>query len=227
MLLSFWNRDDFPSGVDYRPELTEEPSQRRTRKRPFEADYAGVTYQVNPQYEYDLYGMIVSYRHHDGESTMHKMSNDHLNTADVCVVWGNNLNADVLSRLKFWNGIFTCNVSTSDTEAWSRFEMNQLSNNHLISDDKVLRGQIEGASIGDQVHIKGWLASYGSVGGSTRGTSTTRTDSGNGACETIFVNDFAVIASPFRPWRAALWASVLVLLLSLAIHFAMPHRVTR
>lgn len=227
LLLSFWNRNDIPNGVDYRPELTDEPRQRRSRKRSFEADYAGVTYQVDPQYEYDLFGMIVSYRHHDGESTMHKMSNDHLNTADVCVVWGDNLDAAMLSRLRFWNGIFTCNVSTSDTDAWSRFGMDQLSNNHLLSADEVIRDQIESASVGDQIHIKGWLASYGSDGGPTRGTSTTRTDTGNGACETIFVDQFAVIASPFRPWRAALWASALVLLLSLTLHFAMPHRVTR
>jgi hypothetical protein len=226
LLLSFWNRNEIPSGVDYGSELTEEPSQRRTRKRPFQADYAGVTYQINPQYEYDLYGMIVSYRHHDGESTMHRMSNDHLNAADLCVVWGDNLDADVLSRLKFWNGIFTCNVSTSDMDAWSRFEMNQLSNNHLISADEVVREQIDTASVGDQVRIKGWLASYGAVGGPTRGTSTTRTDTGNGACETIFVDDFAVVASPFRPWRAGLWTSAIVLLLSLALHFMMPYRVT-
>lgn len=225
LLVAFWNRNDIPSGVDYHPELREEPRQRRTRKRPFETDYAGITYQVNPQYEYDLYGMVVSYRHHDGESTMHKMSNDHLNTADVCVVWGDNLDADLLSKLKFWNGIFTCNVSTSDSVAWSRFDMNQLSNNHLISADDFLRRRIENAKVGDQIRIKGWLASYGGAGAPVRGTSTTRTDAGNGACETIFVDQFVVLVSPFRPWRAALWGGAVVLLLSLALYFTLPHRV--
>ncbi len=225
LLVAFWNRNDIPSGVGYHPELREEPRQRRTRKRPFETDYEGITYQVNPQYEYDLYGMVVSYRHHDGESTMHKMSNDHLNTADVCVVWGDNLDADLLSKLKFWNGIFTCNVSTSDSAAWSRFDMNQLSNNHLISADDFLRRQIENAKVGDQIRIKGWLASYGGAGAPVRGTSTTRTDAGNGACETIFVDQFAVLVSPFRPWRAALWGASVVLMLSLALHFVLPHRV--
>ena len=104
--------------------------------------------------------------------------------------------------------------------------MEQLSNNHLISDNEILRRNIEEASVGDQIRIKGWLASYGSMGGPTRGTSTTRTDAGNGACETIFVDQFAVLASPFRPWRAGLWASVLVLLLSLTLHFAIPYRAT-
>ena len=39
-------------------------------------------------------------------------------------------------------------------------------------------------------------------GGFRRGTSTTRTDSGNGACETIFVDEFQLIASMSTPWRA-------------------------
>ncbi len=227
LLLSFWNRNEIPSDIDFRPELSEEPRQERTRKRPFATDYQGITYQVKPQYRYDLHGMVVSYRHHDGESTMHKASNDHLNTADVCVVWGSNLDPSVLQRLTFWNGIFTCNVSTKDSDAWSRFDMQQLSNNHLISDNDSLRREIEALKVGDQIRIQGWLASYASKGGPTRGTSTTRTDTGNGACETIFVDQFAIIHEPWRPWRVALWGALVVLVLSLTIHFSIPYRINR
>jgi hypothetical protein len=227
LLVSFWNRNEIPSAIDYRPELSAEPRQQTTRKRPFSTDYQGITYQVEPKYDYDLYGMVVSYRHHDGESTMHKRSNDHLNTADICVVWGANLDSAVLRRLKFWNGIFTCNVSTKDSDAWSRFIPEQLSNNHLISADDHLRQAIEAIKVGDQIHVQGWLASYASAGGPTRGTSITRTDSGNGACETIFVERFAIIHQPQRPWRIALWGSAVVLLLCLAIHFSIPYRINR
>ena len=34
------------------------------------------------------------------------------------------------------------------------------------------------------------------------GTSITRNDSGNGACETIFVDEFEVIEPGGKPWRA-------------------------
>ncbi len=227
LLLSCWNRNEIPSDIDYLPELSKEPRQQRTRQRPFSTDYQGITYEVEPEYEYDLYGMVVSYRHHDGESTMHKSSNDHLNTADVCVVWGSNLDTAVLRRLKFWSGVFTCNVSTKDSEAWSRFNPDQLSNNHLITADDDLRRAIEAIKIGDQIHVQGWLASYASQGGAFRGTSTTRTDSGNGACETIFVERFAIIDEPRRPWRIALWGSALVLMSCIAIHFCIPYRVNR
>ena len=66
VLVSFWNRNDIPATIAFRPELEEEPSQKTARKRPFSVNYEGVTYDVEPQYRYDLYGMLVSYRHLGG-----------------------------------------------------------------------------------------------------------------------------------------------------------------
>jgi hypothetical protein len=102
--------------------------------------------------------------------------------------------------------------------------MNQLSNNHLLSADHATRERIDSIRIGDQIRIKGRLASYGAVGGPVRGTSTTRDDSGNGACETIFVDEFEIIAPAFNGWRAAMHVSIGVLALCLILHFAMPYR---
>ena len=68
-----------------------------------------------------------------------------------------------LSRLDFWNGIFTCNVQTRDSVAWSNFKMNQLSNNHLISADPFIRDRVAEIRIGDQIRIKGSLSRYGAV----------------------------------------------------------------
>jgi hypothetical protein len=168
--------------------------------------------------------MVVSYRQHDGESTMHRRANDHLNVADVCVVWSDTAFSPHLRKIEFWNGIFTCNVETSDDVAWANFKMNQLSNNHLLSADPATRERIDGIRIGDQIRIKGRLASYGAVGGPVRGTSTTREDSGNGACETIFVEQFEIISPASSGWRAAMHVSLGVLALCLILHFAMPYR---
>jgi hypothetical protein len=168
--------------------------------------------------------MVVSYRQHDGESTMHRRANDHLNVADVCVVWSDTAFSEHLRKIEFWNGIFTCNVKTSDDVAWANFKMNQLSNNHLLSADPATRERIDRIRIGDQIRIKGQLASYGAVGGPVRGTSTTREDSGNGACETIFVEQFEIVSAAFSGWRAAMHISFGVLALCLILHFAMPYR---
>ena len=68
LLISFWNRNDLPGNVDYVPDLANEPQQTKTSKKPFNLDYNGVSYRVDPEYAYDITGMIVSYRHHDNIS---------------------------------------------------------------------------------------------------------------------------------------------------------------
>jgi hypothetical protein len=144
--------------------------------------------------------------------------------ADVCVVWSNTAFSSTLTELDFWNGIFTCNVQTRDSVAWSNFKMNQLSNNHLISADPLIRDRVAQIRIGDQIRIKGSLARYGAVGGGLRGTSTTRDDTGDGACETILVDEFEIVVPGSSGWRSAMWASLAILLATLAVHFVLPYR---
>jgi hypothetical protein len=115
-----------------------------------------------------------------------------------------------LNEFEFWNGQFTCFFKTRDQAAWRAFEKTGLSNNHLLTEDPYLRDMIERVRIGDQIRIRGWLASYGNEHGFSRGTSTTRTDTGNGACETIYVRDFAILASMENGWRTVFDGSALL-----------------
>ena len=223
LLVSFWNRNNIPHNIEYASQVLNEPLQTSTGVEPFEVNYNGVDYRVSPEFEYDLYGMIVSFRHHDGDR-IHMLANDHLNMLDVCVIWGDNTSSRLLNKIDFWNGIFTCNVKTSDQAAWDSFDMYQLSNNHLISDDDFLRDEVRGIQVGDQIHVRGHLASYSSEKGGVRGTSTTRLDTGNGACETIFVDKFEIIAAATSYWRLSMYASFLLLLSGLFVHFKRPYR---
>ena len=224
LLVSFWNRNDLPRDIDYVAAVRNEPVQKATHKPPFDVIYNGVDYLVEPQYEYDLSGMIVSFRHHDGESRMHRRANDHLNMLDVCVIWGDNTRNPHLGEISFWNGIFTCNVKTKDQAAWEAFDMYQLSNNHLISDDEFVRDQVKDIKVGDQIRVRGYLASYSSEKGGTRGTSTTRLDTGDGACETIFVERFRIIEAATSFWRISMYVSLLLLSAGLVVHFKRPYR---
>lgn len=224
LLVSFWNRDDLPRNIEFRSEVLDEPRQTTTRTKPFDAAFNGVDYLVEPEYEYDLAGMVVSYRHHDGNSRMHFLANDHLNMLDVCVVWGDSATSKLLHKIDFWNGIFTCNVFTRDSAAWEAFSMEQLSNNHLISNDEAVRRQVKDIAIGDQIRVRGYLASYSSEQGGKRGTSTTRTDTGNGACETLFVEQFEIIQSAVSYWRISMWVSLAILTVGLFLHFRRPYR---
>jgi hypothetical protein len=225
LVVCFFHRNDLPGAIAVHPGLADAPRQRPTSERAATVRYADVDYRVEPVFDYELYGLVVSYRQHDGESSMHKWSNDHLNMADVCVVWSSTAGNPLLSKLDFWNGIFTCNVETRDREAWASFRMNELSNNHLISDDPFIRDRVAEIHVGDQIRVKGQLARYGAVGnGGMRGTSTTREDTGDGACETIFVREFEIVEAGWSAWRTGLWASLAVLLVTIGIHFMMPYR---
>ena len=224
LLVSFWNRNDLPRNIDYVPNIRNEPAQTVTRKRPFQVTFNDVQYLIEPEYEYELTGMIVSYRHHDNNSRMHRLANDHLNMLDVCVVWGDNAAGAQLHNIDFWNGIFTCNAFTRDMQAWESFDMNQLSNNHLLSDDDYIRDRVRDIQIGDQIRVRGYLASYSSPLGGKRGTSTTRTDTGDGACETLFIERFDIVRHATSYWRISMVVSLIALLIGLVIHFKRPYR---
>ena len=224
LLVSWWNRNEIPGTIDYVPELANEPVQKRTQKRPFDVVFNDVNYHVEPEYEYDITGMIVSFRHHEGNSRMHSLANDHLNMLDVCVIWGNNPQNGRLHKINFWNGIFTCNIKTRDPVAWASFNMDQLSNNHLISDNEYIRDQVHRIRVGDQIRVRGYLAAYTSGGGSKRGTSTTREDTGNGACETIYVEQFRILEPATSYWRISMWSSLVILILGIALHFMRPYK---
>ena len=82
------------------------------------------------------------------------------------------------------------------------FDHNKISNNHLLSDNASIREQIRNAKIGDQIHIKGMLVNYSPRSNPKwrRVSSTIRTDTGNGACEVLFVNEFNILASKNGGW---------------------------
>lgn len=224
LIVSFWNRNSFPEKIEAIAELNSEPQQTQLKQAPFSLRYEDVNYIVEPQYEYQLYGLVVSYRHHDGDSMLHKLWNDHLNMADVCVVWGKTAFSAYLNQFKFWNGQFTCNFSTRSDIAWKSFNQNEISNNHLISNDEFIRNKIKDLKVGDQIRVAGFLSAYGAEGGGKRGTSVVRTDTGNGACETIFVKEFDIVKAGKNVWRTTMTFAAISLVLLLVIYFAAPFR---
>ena len=223
LVVSWWNRNAIPANIDYDSRIENEPQQTATRERPFDVSLKGIEYRVEPEFDYDITGMVVSFRHHDEEySRMHRLAQDHLNMLDVCVIWGDNTRAQ-LQKIQFWNGLFTCNVKTRSRTAWQSFDMNQLSNNHLLSDDEDIRDRVRDIRVGDQIRVRGVLASYTSPAGK-RGTSITRTDKGDGACETLYIESFEIVQAARSNWRTAMYAALLTLILGLVVHFRRPYR---
>ncbi len=87
--------------------------------------------------------------------------------------------------------------------------------------------KLKNIRIGDQIHLTGHLANYRHFSGNgfARGTSTVRTDTGNGACETIFVNEVNILRSAPSLWRNLTWLAVLGMVLAAGVGMVMPYRV--
>jgi hypothetical protein len=209
LLVSCWHRNDFPAAMSVLSGLLQDPQQRPVDAAAFSVARDGVTYRVEPRYEYELQGLVVSYALHNPRYSLHRLWSDSLNVADLCVVWRDNVRAQELNRFSFWNGEFTCNYSTADAAAWERFRTDQISNNHLLADNDYLRRQIDKVRIGDQIRVRGLLANYSNDQGFSRGTSITRDDRGNGACETIYVREFSILQSMQNGWRLLLTCALL------------------
>ncbi|MCV6628206.1 MAG: hypothetical protein OIF38_19085, partial [Cellvibrionaceae bacterium] len=102
-LISFVKRNEIPSNIRLHSGVLQEPSQTPSYKSPFSVKLAERQYKIKPLYNYDLYGLVVSYRHHDGDKMLHKAWGDHINVADVCVVWSKTAQSPWLNKLNFWN----------------------------------------------------------------------------------------------------------------------------
>lgn len=201
LLSACWHYDTLSADLAPRPVLEQPPRQAPASRQPFAVEVNDVRYAVRPLYEYELHGLVVSRRNHDGDFMLHRLWNDHLNVADLCVVWGSNARSLDLRAFDFRNGEFTCYVETRSTAAWRRFAPDALSNNHLLAADDDVRAAIRAAQVGDQVHFRGWLVEYANADGFHRGSSTTRDDTGNGACETVYVQSFRVTEPMPSTWR--------------------------
>jgi len=227
-------KDALPEPSFYDLDLLRDPVQTATRKSSFTTQADGQQYLIMPRYEYQLEAVIVSL-HDSGEfldTTHHRRWQDFINLRDLCVIWGSNVESGVYREMEFSNGTWTCWVSWPNREVASRFDGSRLSNNHLLIDDDAIKQALMQAAPGDHIRLKGMLVEYRNPGnGFHRGTSVTRNDKGNGACETIYVNEFEVIRKanqgPRRMYTATFWVSVVSLIGVVLLFFITPFRGVR
>jgi hypothetical protein len=227
LAVSLWLRHALPDPDHLDPRLRNEPAQSAAYLPPFEASVGGITYTLQPRAQYEVWGLVVS--QHDTSSWwnwIHAAWNDHLNVMDLCVVFAENVDEGAYQGLHYTSGQFQCFVQTGSDRLWRAFSMRALANNHLLSDDPALTRRLRSVRVGDQVRMAGYLVEYSHQvgGGFKRGTSLTRDDTGNGACETLYVQDFEVLRAGGRPWRVLVYVAVALLLVGLVQWARRPFR---
>jgi hypothetical protein len=227
LLGALWKKNALPPPQELKTELLDEPEQVEFFRQPFQVTVGEIEYGIRPLYKYELYGMVVS--KHDANTWwdyLHKEWNDKLNITDLCVIWGNNARSGAYRDISFSSAQFTCNFETSSSGAWAAFDTAAISNNHLLSADHALASKMRDVRIGDQIHFSGYLAEYSHNHGFPfkRGTSTVRTDSGNGACETVYVEAFEVLRRGGGPWPTMQWFGIGLMIAGVIAWFSLPVR---
>lgn len=204
-LLSVLFINRLPGPEDIYTQLFRDPLQTKENiPQPFKVKKNKLTYIVTPLFNYELHGLVVSQHRSDSLLDLsHRRWQDYLNIKDLCVVWGKNIRSGVYRKMEFWNRDFTCMCSFPDEETGKLFSGSHLSNNHILCADKELSRRILSVRPGDQIYFKGYLVSYSQPANEfSRGTSTVRDDTGDGACETVFVTDFSILQRANRVWQA-------------------------
>jgi hypothetical protein len=94
----------------------------------------------------------------------------------------------------------------------------------MLSDRRDILKTLKKVQIGDQIHFKGYLAEYSHGNNFHRGSSTVRTDTGNGACETVYTESFDILKRAPARWRAIRWGAGFLLVFCICAWFALPHQ---
>lgn len=229
--LLWLTKDRLPPPAFYDLPSLQDPRQAPADRPPFRVEAGGQQYEIKPVQAYELDGVVMSFSNADGFTNIwhHRDWKDFINLRDLCVVWGENVASGVYRDIRFENDSWTCWFSWSDAATGTAFRMTQASNNHLLAMDERVKRALMSAEPGDQIRLSGVLAEYRNLGnGASRGTSTRRDDTGNGACETIWLDRFEVVrrANPLLRGSYALfkWLTMASLLAWLGAVMFLPYR---
>lgn len=154
----------------------------------------GTDVEITYLAEYSISGRIVDVQGYGGYAL-----GDKLSTRDFGISWGFLANPENNNKMK-WNSVGNRFLmwSTDDVE-WLRSvggekKLNDyFSNNHIISSDKDVEKLIRSVKAGEYVKLDGYLvetyARTDNGGYFTWGTSLSRKDRGDGACELLYVTN--------------------------------------
>jgi hypothetical protein len=221
-ILSYFAKEKFKTADYISPQSLMEPEQTEADIEPFEFEKDGFVYNLTPLYSYDISGLVV---HRLDYNTWYSLSRtDKLFTTDLCIIWGENLKSKAYQNksLSVKQDFRFCLFSYGGDLV---FNGREVSNNHLLVNNKEVAVVLKKVSVGDQVRIKGYLVNVEAkaLDGKTEKmaewkdmrwqTSVTREDSGGGACEIIYATSLQILKKGNEFYHGLFAVSSFVLLL--------------
>ena len=177
------------------PTINSEPVQIKVEGNEtgtFKGREIGITYK----YYYDIAGVVTSVKDYWNFDDY-----DSLVPRDVCIAWGELTEAYYQKNVEFSQGERNCKpkVDGAEIDDYNSkiirgpfgnrlYSLRNFSNNHLIPSTADIRGKIFALKPGEKVRLSGYLVRvrYGRL---TLDSSSTREDTGNGACEVFYVTN--------------------------------------
>jgi len=221
-----------PPASEMDPMLYREPVQTTVSDHKFTIDYRGHTTQVRTLASYQIWGVVVS---HNDPAEWYRFDITHdklsLDTRDLCMVWAGNVKTDSYRNFTYYNDDYMCTFRSMPNKNISGFQVYQVSNNHLITNDQHVRDTLASVELGDQVYVQGYLVSYSEDRwhGNWRTSSLTRYDTGDGACEVIYVSDLQILHSYNHLWamlrEGCKYLLAALIVVRLLLFFLLPARV--
>jgi hypothetical protein len=169
-----------------------EPVQERTDREPFEIETSKGPVKLQPRAEFDVSAIVASaesYRFDAGAF---------LSPVDLVMTWGKlpeepykgQVSYSQMSRFYYWR--------TPSSSVDLGYIQSHSSNMHMIPATPNLKKALRGIGSGDRVRLRGLLVDASTAEGFTWGTSMSRTDSGAGACELVWVEEAQVEGRVYR-----------------------------
>ena len=201
LTITYFTRENYRFVDDIVPEVMQEPVQTDVLdKNPVQFEKNGFSYTANPLFEYDISGLVVHRQTYNQWWSLSRT--DTVFPMDLCVIWGDNIKSGAYKKR---------GTSFSQDYRFCLYRYNEgyailneaLSNNHLVIKDDDLYKIAQSIRTGDQIRIRGKLVDVEAKPLSKPEkyepenliwkTSIMRTDSGAGACETIFVESIEIL----------------------------------
>lgn len=180
--------------IEYVKSLTNLPSPIQTSSTgETSMEVNGVTVDIDFIANYEITGLVVGTYKYSQTSTLNQLS-----PIDIGISWG--FLADYNDRMS-WHSSGNRFLTTYTAGTWYQ-ELGHstltgyFSNNHIIPSNNDIKKLVKKVKVGDYIKLKGYLvnATYPSKDGDSTfyyNSSTSRLDTGDQACEVLYVTDIA------------------------------------